>query len=898
MASLLGRSVSVATLALLATAWPAASAWAQDEPKFDGKGRQVTEKEAPPAKRKIIVPEVKTYAPPEYPQEAKEQRIEGEVILKLTIDANGLVEKAVVHQGAGHGFDEAALAAAPNLIFEPAHFEGGDPFKATILFKYEFNLDEIEPPPDETPEKPTTGTYKGQLFDAGTGAPLAGIRLVITLPDGTQREVYTDVEGNFAFGALPVGEVEVAIDAEGYDPLRATEKVTAGEELAATYRITPEAEAGIIDVTVEGERPPREVTRRTLEQRELARMPGTNGDALRALQSLPGVARPPAIAGVLLVRGSAPQDTLTFVDGINVPLIYHFGGLSSVLPTEVLEKIDFYPGNFSARYGRAQGGIVDVAIRSPKKEYSGLAQVDLIDARVLFEGPIPWTDEEWTFSLSGRRSYLDAWLGPVLEAAGTEVAQAPRYYDYQGAIERSWDTGKFRASVYGSDDRLEIVVGEPGPGEPALAGNVGLITLFQRAQLGYEHDITPNDRVEIQLAFAHDALSFGLSNLFFNLDSYQFLGRAEYTRKLGALATLNMGIDMQAGEASVSARLPALPRPGQPDNGPFSTRQLNAVDVTSGVYRPAAYVEAEITPLSRWRLVPGIRLDYSKDTGDLNASPRFNTRFDIMEGFPRTTLKGGVGVFQQPPQFAQSVPPIGNPDVNGNYAIHYSVGVEQEITRQLEVSLEGFYKQLDNQVVARASTSGAFSDNVNTGLGYVGGAELLFKYKPDDHFFGWVAYTLSRSVRQNAPEEDQYLVSFDQPHILTVLGSYRFDDGWEVGARFRFVSGNLTDPIVCDAANDECDPTRINALYNAVGGYTPIQFGGLNSERLPPFHALDLRVDKKWQFELWALSAYLDIRNAYNNQNVEGISYNFSFTGRTPVTGIPILPSLGLRGEF
>ena len=116
---------------------------------------------------------------------------------------------------------------------------------------------------------------------------------------------------------------------------------------------------------MQGERPPREVTRRTLERREINRIPGTSGDALRSIQNLPGVARPPGLAGLLIVRGSAPQDTAIFVDGTEVPLIYHFGGLSSVIPTELLDRIDFYPGNFSARYGRVMGGIVDVGLRSP-----------------------------------------------------------------------------------------------------------------------------------------------------------------------------------------------------------------------------------------------------------------------------------------------------------------------------------------------------------------------------------------------------------------------------------------------------------------------------------------------------------------------------------------------------
>ena len=63
-------------------------------------------------------------------------------------------------------------------------------------------------------------------------------------------------------------------------------------------------------------------------------MPGTRGDALKSLQSLPGVARPPFTSGLLIIRGSAPDDTLTYIDGTDVPLIYHFGGLASVVPTD------------------------------------------------------------------------------------------------------------------------------------------------------------------------------------------------------------------------------------------------------------------------------------------------------------------------------------------------------------------------------------------------------------------------------------------------------------------------------------------------------------------------------------------------------------------------------------
>lgn len=889
------RLTSLVLTATLATT----SAWAQDDDgkQYDSKGREIKKPDAAPKKRKLIPPELITPSPPVYPEEAKKAGVEGQVILKITIDVDGKVIDAEVDTGAGFGMDEAALDAAKGLVFKPAQFEDGTPFKATIKWRYRFELEE-EPEPQ--PQTPTVGILKGTLLDAGTDQPVAGATVTVTGPDGTAIEGLTDANGAFVFPDLAGGTYKVELSLDGFEPLVLNEKVVAGEELIAKYRLTPEKQAGVIEVVVEGKKPPREVTRRVIEKREIERIPGTNGDALRSILSLPGVARPPGIAGILLVRGSAPQDTQTFINGVFVPLIYHFGGLSSVVPTELLEKIDFYPGNFSARYGRVMGGIVDVGLRSPKNDgFHGMVQLDLIDARAMVEGPIPWTDNKWTFAAAGRRSWLDAWLGPALEAAGAGVTQAPRYYDYQFMIERKWKTGRFRTSFYGSDDGLEILIGEPQPGEPALSGNLGFSTAFQRAQVGYEHDITPEHSLETQLAFAHDSVTVSLGSIFFDLDSLSFIGRTEYANKLAKNATMYLGLDMWAGNTNINARLPAPGRPGQPQNQPFSTRQFISVDQNVGFYRPAAYAEVDLKPVSRWQIVPGFRLDYAKDTESFDASPRLNTRVAIFEEFPKTVIKAGVGAYHQPPQFQESVPPFGTPTVNSNLAIHYGLGVEQDITQQLEVSLEGFYKQLDNLVVNQPSASGGLGNYENIGLGNVVGMEVLLKYKADDRFFGWLAYTLSRSVRQNSPDDEEFPVLWDQTHVLTALGSYKFDGGWEVGARFRLASGNLLTPTICDVTKTDCDTRRVNALYHgATGAYTPIRIGALNNERLPTFHALDFRVDKKWEFSLWTFSMYLDVQNVYNSSSAEGVSTNFDFTNRQYVTGIPILPSIGFRGEW
>jgi hypothetical protein len=729
--------------------------------------------------------------------------------------------------------------------------------------------------------------------------PLAAAEVTLKRVDGTGSPITitTNPEGGFAFRGIDAGAYAVTISAAGFDPLTVTEDIAGGEAREVKYRLEVKGEG--LEVTVRGERPPREVVKRTLQRREIDRIPGTNGDAIRSILNLPGVARPPAIAGLLLVRGSGPQDTQTFIDGTNVPLIYHFGGLSSVVPTEVLEKIDFYPGNFSAQYGRVQGGIVDVGLRTPKVDgYHGLLQLDLVDARGLFEGPIPGT-KGWSFLVAARRSYIDAWLGPTLKAAGASVTQAPVYYDYQALVEHnSSKLGRFRVGFFGSDDRLKLLV-DQAPGDPGLSGNVGLVTAFQRLQMLYENEVGDTGKFRGVAALGQDDIEFGLGPFFFLLNVRSISGRLELSERLAKGITLNVGTDVQGGVGEVNLRVPAPNRPGEPANQPFSTRKYITLQQAKSFLFPAIYVEAEMVPHPRVRIVPGVRLDYSSFNQRFDISPRLNGRYDIVHEFPRSTIKAGVGLFQQPPQFQEVVPPLGTPSLSSNRAIHYALGYEQEITRHLEGSAEAFVKQLDNLVIGTADPSGLGTTYSNKSRGYVVGGEFLLKYKPDERFFGWVAYTLSRSARQDAPGEPEHLVAFDQTHILTILGSYRLGHGWEVGARFRLVSGNLITPNVCNASDPGCDPYRTNGLFHAPSGtYTPIPLTTQNTERLPLFHQLDLRVDKRWTFKAWQLSAYLDVQNVYNNQNAEAVGYNFNYTARQYVNGLPILPSIGVRADF
>lgn len=869
------------------------------------------EKEA--AAPEVTMPRLERFEPAVYPAEAEAEGLEGSVVLQLDIDVEGHVTRAEVVEPAGHGFDEAAREAALKFQFAPAT-RNGQPVAVRILYRYEFALE--QPAEEPEPEPPPLGNLEGTLLIDGGDMPLSAAAVTVTAPDGTTTELSSDASGRWSIEQLPAGRYRVTVAAPGFEPVEVVEEVVSGEATVVTYRLAParaeSAESGSFEVVVEGKRPVRDVTRRTIERREMQRIPGTSGDALRSIQSLPGVARPPALAGLLIVRGSAPQSTQVFIDGATVPLIYHFGGFRSAVPTELLDRIDFLPGNFGVRYGRVMGGVIDVALRDPETQctgdfgkptdeegcFHGLAQADLIDGRVLVQGPI---GKNWKFAAGARRSWVGAVLRPILGNAGTSVTTVPVFYDYQAIAEtRPDESSRLSLRFFGSGDRLEALIKEPFAQEPALSGTLAFRTGFYRAQALYETALSPNVDLYSMVAAGRSKLGFGLGQLKFDLDTVDVNARSQLGFKITRGFKLNAGLDFLMSPYTVSVRGPAAPVPGEPDPGPFSTRPLLEANDTATLFRPAWYAEGIIQPTARATIVPGVRIDYARDSGHEDFSPRISGRYDIRGGDAesdrppderrlRTTLKGGVGLFTQPPQPQETNPVFGTPGLLSNRAVHYSIGVEQELTQQIEVSLEGYYKDL-MRLVSRSPSLGSLFQYDNAGTGSIMGLETLIKYKADERFFGWIAYTLSRSVRRNRPGEPERLFQYDQTHNLTALGSYRLGRGWEAGARFRIISGPLTTPVLGAPA--------LPALFAAdAGSYAQLQ-GRPFSRRMPLFHQLDVRVDKLWQFRSWKLAVYLDIRNVYNHPAVEAIAYNYNFTASAYQTGLPILPSLGLRAEF
>ena len=258
----------------------------------------------------------------------------------------------------------------------------------------------------------------------------------------------------------------------------------------------------LISRTVE-DAPAREVTRRRLQVTEIQRIPGNNNDAIRVVQNLPGVARSQFNGGDVIIRGSEPEDTGFYLNGMRIPAVYHFGGLRAVFPTELLDEINFYPGGFSAEFGRSTAGIIDVTTRDDLPErVTGHVDTNVFDTGVWLRVPV---SDAVSIDLGGRRSYIDALLKPIGPAIGLNFTQAPRW-DYQARVlAEPGERHRFSLLGFGSDDRIELILDDEEDLDPELRGGFGASLYFHGVQARLQSELS--DTVENEVSSVRPAVA-------------------------------------------------------------------------------------------------------------------------------------------------------------------------------------------------------------------------------------------------------------------------------------------------------------------------------------------------------------------------------------------------------
>jgi TonB family protein len=760
-----------------------------------------------------------------YPERAIEAGVQGEVRLALTIDARGRVASVELIEGLGHGLDEAGMEAAWQLGFEPAQCVEG-PCAVIIEFAYGFELHEetVELPVEPAPAVPAPAL-------ASSGAD----------------EVF---------------------------------------------------------VVVELEREP-EVTRHTISMSEVRSIPGTYGDPVRVIQNLPGVARSGGVrgGGQVVIRGANPEDSKFYVDGVEVPIVYHLGNYASVVDADVLEEVEYLPGTTSARYGRATGGVIDLKTR--KVDPSGTRvslDADLLDSSLSAEtrlGPVG-------ILASGRLSYLDLWVSGLVQAmsgggggggAGgpgesdprSSSVIMPRWSDYQVKAELL-DVPEQELSllVFGFGDHMGVEsVGESE--ETAKVSDFSMSYGTHAVLLTYTRKFSDTLSLSLRpyLASTESELDFGGETSMGM--GYLDLGlRSQLRWDPASWARLTVGLDglarktetvVGAGSGDTGAGL-----------GPTAGESATELDWSGWATTPDVFLDAQIHPLSdrdALMLQPGLRLDsvlLSDGNRVAALDPRLGLRWEAWDG---GTVKGGTGLYRQSPSFRELAMVD---DITFQYerAWNSELGLEQRLGTSLGLDLTGFYRRMDQLLTMDMSGGLADLEVGYEGVGRAMGLEAMLRHDDDGPFFGWLSYTLSRSERDDSPSDPDsswVLFDYDQTHILTAVGAYRFLRGWELSSRFQYVTGNPYTPY--DGGIYDQDTDR----------YTGILADEENSARVPDYYSLDLRVQKGWEIGRTHLDIYAEVLGLVAGENPEDMVYNYDYTEPYYVMGLPMIPSVGARWE-
>jgi TonB family protein len=870
----------------------------------------------PPAPTGVVTkaPVLLQAVAPEYPPAALAAGKQAQVPVRISIDADGVVTKVEVITPQGDGFDAAAVAAAEQYVFEPAEIDG-KPGPITVETTIHFVIEQVEepdPPPvdpdggkggggggggavDPAAEGPpshggdirTPVSIEGEVVERGTRSKLGGV--IVSVAE-LGLDAVTDENGRFWFHGVPEGPYTILAVADKFDRLERAVHLGKRETIEVRLWLRPRG-GSRYETVVEGEREVLEVTKRTLQRQQLTSVPGTFGDPLRVIQTLPGLARTPFGLGFLVIRGSNPDDSAVYIDGHRVPQLFHFLGGPSILNAEFLDSIDLYPSGYPARFGRSHGGVVAVETRATRSDgIHGSADVDLLDAGGYVRAPL---GKNRSFGIAGRRSYIDQLLPYVLPepSPGSTRVVVPVYWD--AMLRFDWDLkkeGKLGVFAIRSSDELDVLQADEDE-EESLDLNTAV--KFFRLIGKYQRPLAGDFTLTLSPAWGRDSVSFaagqqGAASAFTEAAIVQdTIGyRMRLKGPLAKTLLLDAGLDIESRVTRYDALVPDDSNIEEGDDIDIDpTRLLRSVEQMSmGVHADLA---ADVTP--KLRLLPGLRMDAHVISGQawIDVDARLTGRYQTT---PTVVTKGYVGVFHQPPQPESVDARFGNPEVRSERGVHVGAGAEVKPNKLWYIDGEVYYIHRDQLVVfsGAAEVEGETADAenfVNTGSGQTWGFEAMVRREISEKVYGWLSYTLGKSWRRTRDTSRATPTAFDQPHNLNAVVSWKPGGGWELGGRLRLSSGRPDTPY-------------IGATYDGdSGGYRPVS-GGFRTVRRELFHQVDLRVEKTWLFELWSMGLYLDVQNVFNVGNVEAIEWDYRYRESAPVTGVPILPTIGIRGQW
>jgi len=750
------------------------------------------------------------------------------------------------------------------------------------------------------------------------GEPLFGASVYL---EGTQLGAQTDFEGNYEISGVPPGSYNLIASYLGYRPQTKYNIIVRSKgTLAYSFTLFEDSEQ-LEEVVVSNANQitrPREtpLSTQTLSAVEIATYPGSNNDVVQVAQTLPGVS--PSIGGFrndLIIRGGAPNESVYYLDGMEIPNVNHFstqgsaGGPVGLINVSFIENVTLSTSAFNARYDNPLSGVLQFQQRSGNpQQFNGNFRVSASEAALTLEGPLSRNAEgeaTTTFLASVRRSYLQF----LFQVIGLPFR--PDYWDYQFKVDHRIDA-RNTISLLGLGSIDDFSVRPPDEFDPEQQAQLeqapfinqrtNTIGLSWRNRLrdGKGFMLTTLSNNTLINDFTRYQDPENESGVLFNNDATESETKLRYelTRFFGDWK-LSTGTNVQYSRYRNQTV-------DQTNNAAFST-EIDFLKYGLFGNLTRSFFENSLD------VSVGFRMDDDTFTQGDNLlrtfSPRLSASYEFAENW---RLNGSLGRYYKiPPYTILGYRNNQNELINQNAAYtqsdHAVLGLQHYFTPASSISLEGFYKRYSDypvsvrDSVSLANKGGGFevlgSEPIETvGKGRSYGVELLFQQKLSNNFYGILAYTWFYSEFTGF-DPDTYLPSvWDSRHLLSFVGGYKFKRNWELSARYRFAGQT---PYV---------PTDLEATLENYPEVI-LDYSRLGEEKLDVFSQLDVRLDKKWNLKNFAFDVFIEVQNLLGQDIPSppdyGLSRDASGAVIEPETLVQIetgegqpIPSIGIVIDF
>lgn len=764
-----------------------------------------------------------------------------------------------------------------------------------------------------------SGGIRGVVVEKSNHQPIA---LANVLLEGSAIGASTDPGGSFAIKGVDEGVYKIMVTHVGHLPLLVSDvRVVRGKMTVLSLELAEDlidvgevsTEAGRLRDDVQAT-----VSHYTYSREEINRSPGAAGDIFRAIETLPGVSSSGGEFSAFSVRGASPKENIVLVDNIPVDRLTHFeggseeqeaqGGRFSIFAPNLIQEARFQAGGFSAQYGGKNASLVDLSIKEGNPDNATVnGTYDLLGWEFNYDGPsllhagtsVVFSARHQNFRqilrMTGQKdlgdpSFTDLILKTTTRLDASNTISLLGIYAPERFI-RTVD------HVYESQDRAQTELQDldenktvAGVTWKLLAGHSGFLHttgyykqrnaafVLGRAYTDAVNGVVPSvdtmpTRPDV-LAIASHETETGIRSAFTLLEGP---------------ATINAGVELmrQRLDHAVAQNGPdtLYTFDGNDSRDPSQLFLVRTPDQVNTAFddtrdRFAAFVEPVVT-LGRLTVTPGLRYEHTSLSAQDLLSPRIGLSYMLNTS---TRLSAAGGIYYQDPDLAMVALDPRNRGLEKEKAVHAIAGVTHYAGNAVKITIEGYYKDLDNLLVRVDRTS---QQRENRGTGWAAGIDISIVRRFVDRLYGQVNYSFAQSRRNDNDGTGWYNADFNQPHIFNILAGYQLDDEWSFSAKWKFATGRPADSYIIHG----------DVFSNPAFVRFSREITGTNDRRLEDFHTLNVRVDFRKQLGRVALVSFVDILNLYSHLNVNEERF-LEQTGTIDRKGFEIIPTIGVKLEI